>query len=354
MIVSGPSAAFEVVDVRGITGLIGTLEVRIDDNDGATVFGPTAAGISELGTSGVYSAELTAPAANGQFSILFSEDGSFDPETVSVEALLVTDAEPVSSLPPLVPLEGDAPLVGPWSLWTTAEDVAECCGNSEGSDDSIYDGVAVESSQVMYELSARKYGGIRERKVRPEPHPPGCGCGQVRVIRLAGRPIRSIVEVKIDGAVVDQDTYKLTRKGLLRVRDLTEPTVRLYWPCRQELDLPDTEEGTFSIRYLHGMDPPTLGQRAAAELACHLYRACTGGANCALPSGTVKVTRNNAVVEMRPFVNWAYDQKRGWETGMKLVDLFLSTYNPNAHRRRPAVWSPDVASFPRAEPIAGS
>lgn len=366
MIVSRQSTVFEAVHNEGESGLVGTIEVRIDDNDGATTFGPTSADIIELGSTGVYRAELTAPGAVGQFSILWSPDGSFDDETTSVEDLLVTEDDPVSALPPLVPSEAGGGGSGPSVLWTTTDAIAECCDEDDASDSSIYDAVAVQASEVLYRLGGRKHAGLSQRKVRPPGSAFGCwdgarwlpwpyrGFEPISYVKLAGRPIRSIVEVKIDGDVVDAETYKLFAGRLARVRDPDDPDTRLTWPTIQRLDLEDTEADTFSITYTHGMEPPAIGQAAAAELACHLYRACTGEGECALPAGTVKVERNNATIHLGGFVNWAFDARRGWETGMPLVDVFLNAFNPNGQQRRPAVWSPDVAQFPKAEPVSGS
>ena len=55
----------------------------------------------------------------------------------------------------------------------------------------------------------------------------GCGCQPLDTAPLPGHPVREIIEVKIDGVVVDPTTYRLDgRRKLVRTRDPLEPDVR--------------------------------------------------------------------------------------------------------------------------------
>jgi hypothetical protein len=123
---------------------------------------------------------------------------------------------------------------------------------------------------------------------------------------------------------------------------------RQFWPSCQRLDLDDTEEGTFSVSYLHGVNVPQPGKDAAAQLACEIYKSCPGNegvGTCALPKNATRVTKQGITIELGAL---GFDRRKGWDTGMKLVDAFLSAYNPQGKRRRPAIWSPDERS---PEPI---
>lgn len=245
------------------------------------------------------------------------------------------------------------------------------------------------ASQVLYELSGRRFSGVCETTARPcrvdcdcglqvlsRGHVIGpwdwgsnswfwlgaswgcgdnnpCGCLPLSRVLLSGYPVREITEVKIDGAVVDPTTYRLDeRRWLTRVRDPAEPDTVLQWPSCQALDLPDTESGTFSVTYRYGMDPPIVAQHAAAELACQFFRLCSGADDCVLPANVSRTTRLGVTTERASVMNWFYSRRleKGWQTGLPTVDAFLSTYATQGLQRRPMTWSPDGARY--ARPIA--
>jgi hypothetical protein len=117
---------------------------------------------------------------------------------------------------------------------------------------------------------------------------------------------------------------------------------RRFWPGCQDLDLDDTEVGTFSVSYYRGIDPPQLGRDAAAQLAVQLYLSATGS-GCQLPPGTTRVTRQGVEVERGLLANW-FDPTKA--TGIPAVDLFLRAYF-NVKAQRPSlVWSPDQQQYP--------
>jgi hypothetical protein len=230
---------------------------------------------------------------------------------------------------------------------------------------------AQEASELLFEFSGRLFSGACEQTVRPCAVGPcgmqvlsrghviygweagywwfldnqrSCGCEPLSTVRLSGYPVREIVEVKIDGVVVDPDTYRLDgRRNLVRLRDPVTGEV-LGWPSCQALDLPDTEPGTFSVTYRYGQDPPLVGVHAASQLGCEIYRSCNGEP-CALPTGTTRVTRQGVVIEKMAFAAWGLQVPRAgtpgtWRTGIPMVDAFLGAYAPTGMRRRPVVWSP--------------
>jgi hypothetical protein len=368
-------AAFEAVAETGETGLVGTIELRIDDNDGVTVVAASAANIIELGSTGVYSAERTAPvtASLQQYTLIWSLDGSFDPETVITEDLLV-GAATAEALPPIDPPAGGGVGVGPCSSWITGDDVA-ACHTEIGTDTSLLDSAAESAVQLLFEKSGRQFSGLCERTVRPcgqsscFPTPQileggyvvwpyswngqawwgdegrWCGCTPLSKVRLPGYPVRAVSQVVIDGDVVDPSEYRLDgNQWLLRLRDADGE--RTYWPSCQNLDDPTTEAGTWAVTYTYGQEAPQAGADAAAELAWQIYLACPGvsGGTCKLPTGSTRVTRTGVTIEMKAFTAWAFGRE-GWKTGLPLVDLFLNTYNPHGIRRRGAIISPDVKPY---------
>lgn len=283
----------------------------------------------------------------------------------------------------------DWAVVGPCTPWADSHDVWNCCGQpmvtiGEGSseDECAVDMTqfAMEASQVLYELSGRLFSGTCEKTVRPcatrggcgfqvlsRGHIVGsygwngawwgsdnrpCGCRGLSRVLLSGYPIREIIEVKIDGDVVSDSTYRLDERRFLTRKD------GALWPSCQALDLDDDEDGTFSVTYRYGQDPPSIGVAAAAQLGCELYKACQSGsaADCLLPSGVTRIVRQGITIEKQAFAAWAFSLSStggvpaGWHTGMSLVDAFLGAYARFGIPRRPTVWSPS-ASLRYARPV---
>ena len=111
------------------------------------------------------------------------------------------------------------------------------------------------------------------------------------------------------------------------------------WPGCQRIDENDTEIGTFSVNYAYGDDPPLLGSLAAAQIACEIYRGSTGS-ECALPAGTIRITRQGVTVDKMATLGWFRSKDRGWQTGIGIVDAFLNGSNPNGLTRRPMMMAP--------------
>lgn len=272
---------------------------------------------------------------------------------------------------------------GPCESWITAAEVAECCGVDVGTDTALFDDVAVEASMLLFEFSGKQFPGVCEQTVRPcasgcmcwaeviapanMPALPwswgiwggagwgwgyagcgdACGCGSLSRAILPGYPVMEILEVKIDGTVLDPTEYRLDEyRWLTRMADAAGNVQ--FWPACQRLDLPDTEAGTWSATYRFGQEVPLPGQRAAKQLACELYRSCMQGeaGECSLPVGVTRLTRQGVEIQRTPFINWAF-QNGAWMTGIGTVDAFLQAYNPWGLRRRASVWSPDIVPYGR-------
>ena len=149
-------------------------------------------------------------------------------------------------------------------------------------------------------------------------------------VKLPG-PGYTIEEAKVDGTVVDPAAYWTVDDYLIRLDGNT-------WPQTQNLDLPDTETGTFSVTYTDSAPVDGVGAYAAAKLALEYARACSGGA-CNLPETVTSIARQGV----------SYDIPAGsfpnGETGIREVDAFIGLWNPvmanGKHRRnRTQVWTP--------------
>lgn len=358
MIEVTPGASFEAVLESGASGLVGDIGLLIIDNvGGISVAFSTADIIETPGASGVYAAVRTAPVVGGQFTIVWQLDSTG--QTYGAEDLVVTGA----AIPTPTPQPAGAS--GLCGSWASGADVLDCCGPQQSTDGSEFELLALEASEVLYQLSGRLFSGFCQGIVRPcntsgcgfqvlsrghivpwsdgDRSRPTCGCSALSRVKLAGDAV-SIVEVTIDGATVDAAGYRLdSGRWLTRMAD---PNGRSQsWPGCQRLDLPETEVGTFAVEYVYGRRPPVTGQLAAAQLACELWRACPGNdaaGECRLPRGTVRVTRENITVERKEVTAFV----AAAPTGLVHVDAFMAAYGGDyVPRRRPAVWSPDVQPY---------
>lgn len=258
--------------------------------------------------------------------------------------------------------------------WITGDDVADCCGSTFGTDVPL-DLFASEATALLFALSGERFTGVCERTVRPCPGSCGCwgadplaryigtsvggdlfgldgywhmgghrsGCRPLSTVKLAGYPVQEILEVQIDGAVIDPSGYRLEKgRNLVRLADADGNRQR--WPGCQRLDLPAGDPGTFTVTYTYGQAPPLPALEAAKQLACQLALACPdpngGDGECELPAGTVQLIRQGITVNVQTLGLFLTQG----QTGLAHVDAFLATYG--GRPRRPAVLlSPDVARF---------
>lgn len=329
---------------------------------------------------GVYVLELPPPTTPGQYFYGIVGTGA-------VEAAGSGDFTILASS--VVESEVAWAVDGPCQPWCDANDIWIACGSptvtiGEGSDEEIIcvdmTPYAQMGSWLLWELSGRLHSGRCVRTVRPcgeagcgfqvlsrgyvvppvdwavsgwgwsgwgwqWDHNSGCGCVPLDRINLAGYPVREILEVKIDGQVVPQtNNWRLDkRRFLTRMADADGNPQ--HWPACQRMDEDDTEVGTFSVTYAYGQDAPLLGSLAAAQIGCEIYRG-RNGEDCALPSGTVRVTRQGITIDKMATLGWyrSSSTRQGpsakWATGLPLVDAFLNGINPYGLTRRPIMMAP--------------
>lgn len=254
----------------------------------------------------------------------------------------------------------------PCQPWIEAEDVADCCGITAGSDnEQALTAAADAASAILFELSGYRYTGTCERIVRPigddycwGPLYSYAGLGtytgfarrrRLSQVKLAGY-VTAIIEVLIDGDVIDPSEYRIDEHHYLTRMADPDGTPR-RWPPRPRLDLPPGDIGTFLVTYQHGLAPPGIGIGAATTLACELYKACPapGDGNlgeCKLPAGAKRIVRQGITIELVSAL--ASMLKRG-ATGLTDVDAFLTVYGRQG--RASALYSPDIRPFAQPEGI---
>lgn len=140
-----------------------------------------------------------------------------------------------------------------------------------------------------------------------------CGVGH-RTVKL-NPPNGGIVEVRIDGAVLDPSAWRVDNGNELVRQD------GKFWPTHQDPKLPDDAVGTFEVTYYRGFRPGPLVVGAVQTLASEFYLAATGKKH-RLPSNVTAVSRQGLNFTMKDPVF-----AEGL-TGIAEVDIVIRRYNP--------------------------
>lgn len=144
----------------------------------------------------------------------------------------------------------------------------------------------------------------------------GCSCDSISEVRLP-YPVQEVTQVLIDGEELPSDAYRVDEYMYLVRLDGQE------WPKCNDLNLDDTEEGTWSVTALYGQEVPYTGRMAVGELATEIYRHCTGDEDCQLPTAVVtQITRQGV---SKTLFNGDFSSGN---IGLYWCDLFLSQENP--------------------------
>lgn len=158
-----------------------------------------------------------------------------------------------------------------------------------------------------------------------------CNCVELCEVSLP-YPVCSVDQVLIDGVVVPKTDYVVTNfNKLLRTK------AKGCWPKCNDLTLPTTKPGTWSITVTYGKPVPQLVLLAANEFACQIIKRCVGKP-CDLPQRIHTINRQGMSAT---FLDPMEFMKEGL-TGIFLVDLAIKTFNPHRLYKRPIVVSPDT------------
>jgi hypothetical protein len=151
------------------------------------------------------------------------------------------------------------------------------------------------------------------REVVPRPY----------AVRLPHDEVTEILSVTVNGTALDPSLYRLARGNWL------ERTDGLAWGQWFDQTV---------VSYSYGRPPPESGVQAVIVLANEIGKAECGDKDCRLPKRVTSITRQGvsiAVIDSMDFF------KIG-KTGLADVDMWLTSVNPKARRRRAQVWSPDI------------
>ncbi len=157
----------------------------------------------------------------------------------------------------------------------------------------------------------------------------GCSCPRLSEIVLPGQ-VAEVWQVMVDGCVLDVESYRVDNGNRLVRTDGTS------WPSCQDMAADVNRPGTMAVWYVPGIVPDSSALWAAGVLTCEFSKACTGG-KCRLPSSVTTIARQGITMEIGAgmFANGL--------TGIREVDAFILSVNPNTLKVQPMVWSPDLA-----------
>ena len=228
-------------------------------------------------------------------------------------------------------------------LWATPDDLCRCAdgtsvdcatGDETPVDYPFTDEQLLQAaSNILFRRTCYRWPGLCERTVHPCPschcssNPCRCG-GLYYVLPLANAfPITGVTSVKINGVPFTD----------FRVDDYSR-LVRIdgeAWPTCNNLGIGDTCDEEIEVTYQYGIEPPIEARMAAAEYACELKKACSGG-DCALPGAVgdhIKaLSRQGVSVEVEDVTSLNAMGASGL-TGNSIIDHVLITYGDCATTR---------------------
>lgn len=157
----------------------------------------------------------------------------------------------------------------------------------------------------------------------------GCRCRARCEVELPG-PVNTIIEVTVDGEVVDASAYQVhDRRLLVRTDGDCWPTCQIY----------GTEIPGFTATYTRGDPIPDPVQAAVEILACEFAKACAGGA-CKLPQRLASLSRQGVDLTVLDVPS----EGGRIRTGLTFVDDIIAADNPYGLAAAGEVFSPDLPS----------
>lgn len=340
-----------------VQGLTITLQGQYVDADGNAA-DPVDPQVDIINPSGVTVVSNATPTAEGPTGLFSYEYATAEDAPMGVWSAVWTglvDGQPASAVTEfsVIPAPGSSGPCGAWPAILTCPTGSY----SPTGDGGVADAVQV-ATDILWMLSGQQFGvcqvsvrpcrtdlyvGPLPYSTGPEPlfdgsrwlnvcgHTPGaCGCTEVPEVSLSPAPVVAILEVLIDGEVLDASSYRVDN-GHLLVRTDGE-----RWPACQDLAADVDEENTWQVTYTYGLTVPTAGQYAVGDYACELLKGWNGE-ECALPQRVTDITRQGVsmtVLDSQDFLD-------NFLTGLASVDRWLRAVNPHGLMRRPAIYSPD-------------
>lgn len=155
-----------------------------------------------------------------------------------------------------------------------------------------------------------------------------CACKPRAALDL-GRTVAEIISVSVDGVELAEEDYRLAEQRWLY---RTEGS----WPITQDMDLAPGGPGTFIVEYRPGWGLGLAGEVAYGRLATEFAKALCNEKSCSLPKNVKVIVRRGVTME---FKEGLFPDNK---TGLRDVDLFVESANPNGLRFFPTILSPEI------------
>jgi hypothetical protein len=152
-----------------------------------------------------------------------------------------------------------------------------------------------------------------------------CSCTALCEAILPG-PVGDILEVWLDGAMLDPSAYRVDN-GTRLVRTDGE-----CWPACQDMTQDAHGAEAFSVTYYRGVAPDQLSLWMAGLLAVEYYKACRSDKSCRLPNRLQSVARQG--------VTYQVQFEDDGTTGIREVDDYVRRLNPYHLKMAPVIVSP--------------
>jgi hypothetical protein len=346
--------AGNLIDMTAATFLV---QVSLSDDLSASLI-TKAAGITGAATA----PNMTVQWSAGELSVLSSGRWYFH-ATATVGGVVYTMSD-------FLYIEGDTIRLGPCETWVTASDLQDCAAQlPAGAEACDLQLAAQYATENLWRFSGRQYGGLCVDRVRPcigvnclydgvvtldglsngyrysYPSIPTRRSGEWRNIPLCagGRchlpcivlpgPVHSILQVLVDGVVLDPSRYEIAGHRQLCRTDGDK------WPCHQDMSLDATETGTFEVTWTRGTPVPDVAKRMARIYALRRLLPMICEANDCNPAAeNVEIMSADGVTVDFLDTN---DETRHMRTGIPVVDEWLNSVNPYKRTRRARVYRAD-------------
>jgi hypothetical protein len=147
-------------------------------------------------------------------------------------------------------------------------------------------------------------------------------------------PVAAVTEVKIDGVLIAANKYRVDDGHILtRIDGLT-------WPLWQDIALPSTAVGSFTVKYTQGITPPAWLLSIAGTYALEVARGVNGSTACRLPSRVTSIVRQGVA---KQFIDPTVLLQNGL-TGIPEIDATVNMLNPSRLQRPLRVFSPNMSA----------
>lgn len=172
-----------------------------------------------------------------------------------------------------------------------------------------------------------------------------CGCGAYGQSLVFDQPVVEVIEIEIDGEILDPVKYRVDNYRFLVRQDGGQ------WPYCQDMSKQLGEPDTWAVTVRIGAAVPMGGRMAAGKLACELAKAACGATGCELPQRWQTITRQGVTISA------ALDSFEGLDegkTGIWLIDSWVASVTKARNASMGvSIASPDYSGFGRRTTFGG-